>query len=157
MSTVTDRQVEFIRRDIRAKGIRLPELEESILDHLCCMVEAEMEQGASFEAAYNTALFAFGPNGLCRVQEDTEYMLSRQRKIEEKLSALLNYMMTFIYLITALGFVTAPITLAIVLMNLSFILMFWPLIIMGAYICIKRINYRKFELIAFKESIMPFN
>jgi len=156
MNCLTDQQVAFILRDIRAKGLRSPELEEDILDHLCCLTEDAMMQGAPFAAAYNNALAAFGPNGLCKVQSEREYMLSTRRKIEEKLSALLNYTMTFIYLITALGFISAPITLTIVFFDLKFILMFWPLVIMGAYICIKRINYRRFELIHFKESIMPF-
>jgi hypothetical protein len=156
MNTLTNEQIAYIRRDIRAKGIRSAELEEDILDHLCCITEDAMIKGIAFGAAYASALAAFGPNGLCKVQEEREYMLSTRRKLEERLSAALNYTMTFIYLITALFFVSAPITLSIVLFDLSFILMFWPLVIMGAYICIKRINYRKFELIQFKESIMPF-
>lgn len=44
---LTEEQIEFIRKDIKEKGVQLDELADSILDHICCILETS--SGASFE------------------------------------------------------------------------------------------------------------
>ena len=49
METLTDQQVDFIARVIRAHGIQLEDLQDNLLDHICILVEQGLEQGGSFE------------------------------------------------------------------------------------------------------------
>jgi len=49
MATLADEQVDFITRVIRAHGIRLQDLQDNLLDHICILVEQGLEQGGSFE------------------------------------------------------------------------------------------------------------
>ena len=69
---LTTQQIEWIRRDIRARGISLPELSESLLDHICCHIEDNRE--TDFNRAYGEALHAFGKDGLKKTQQQTKEM-----------------------------------------------------------------------------------
>jgi hypothetical protein len=49
---LSEKEIEFIRRDIRTCGISFSHLEEELVDHICCIVEDYLESGYSFENAY---------------------------------------------------------------------------------------------------------
>ncbi len=56
MTFLQDKEVEFIRDDLRKKGIRMPGLDHDLLDHLLCSVEHYSGAGYSFLEAYQLAL-----------------------------------------------------------------------------------------------------
>lgn len=82
---LTEEQVETIRKRIRDSGITRKDLENDLLDHLCCLVEHEMET-SSFAIAADRIWGGFQPQGgMQRIQTDIEFMfndkISNMKKI----------------------------------------------------------------------------
>jgi hypothetical protein len=55
MYTLSDHQVEFILKDIQQKGIHTEDLQQNLLDHICCILETEMNADDDFESVYATS------------------------------------------------------------------------------------------------------
>ncbi|MEL6671366.1 MAG: hypothetical protein AAFR61_04215 [Bacteroidota bacterium] len=55
------------------------EVKADILDHMCCQIEAEMEQGESFDKAFEQSCQVFAPEDLADIQADTLYFLTIKR------------------------------------------------------------------------------
>ncbi len=53
-------QIEFIIRDLNERGLVYEPLRDEIVDHICAMIEEEMESGIRFGEAYGKALKQFG-------------------------------------------------------------------------------------------------
>ena|SRR5688500_11361213 len=69
MGSLTEEQVEFIRRRLLRAGISMRELENDILDHLCSSVERELSGSITFDKALDKALEEFLPaGGFTRIQ-----------------------------------------------------------------------------------------
>jgi ribosomal protein S13 len=89
---LTEEQVETIRKRIRDSGITRKDLENDLLDHLCCLVEQEMET-SSFTLAAERIWGGFQPQGgMHHIQTDIEFMfndkISTMKKIIFFLSAI---------------------------------------------------------------------
>ena len=52
MIQLSEQQVEFILNDIRRNGIEMEELQQNLLDHICCVIENEMPYNSNFEEFY---------------------------------------------------------------------------------------------------------
>jgi hypothetical protein len=76
MRNLADDQVDFIREDIRRRGVFTESLQESLLDHLCCFIE-EQPEDRPFGEVYRLALEAFGHNGLQEVQDETLFLINQ--------------------------------------------------------------------------------
>lgn len=66
-------QIEQISRDVQREDISFSHLCHDLIDHVCCDVEWEMEQGLSFSDAYLKVKQKIGFNGLKKIQSDTLY------------------------------------------------------------------------------------
>ncbi len=55
MCELTKRNIEFISKKVRNSNIGSKEMQEDIIDHLCCAIEKDMKLGLSFEHAFNEA------------------------------------------------------------------------------------------------------
>jgi hypothetical protein len=75
VKVLDDKQVQFILNDIRRHGIEMEDLQLSLLDHICCVIEAEWSTNISFEEKYSEVLPRFFKNGLSEIQEETELLL----------------------------------------------------------------------------------
>lgn len=88
-------QIEFIQRDIHTKGIRFDDLSDSLLDHICCIIE--QDPNTDFDSAYKKSLLAFGENGLKTIQNQTIFLLILKRKIiMKKTMYLIGYIALFL-------------------------------------------------------------
>ena len=52
MYPLTDQQIDFISNDIQSRGIAMVSLQHDLLDHVCCVIERELEPGGDFEQCY---------------------------------------------------------------------------------------------------------
>ena len=92
---ITDDQLDFICKDIDARGITIEPLAENLVDHICCLIEAN--EDTDFEEAYEMALQSFGAGGLQEIEENTKLLLILKREITmKKLMFILGYTATFI-------------------------------------------------------------
>lgn len=76
MYVLKDEQVKFILEDIRRNGIETEELQLSLLDHICCVIETEMLAESHFEEFYRSILPRFFKRELREIQEETNLLLT---------------------------------------------------------------------------------
>jgi uncharacterized protein with PQ loop repeat len=65
--------IDQISRDIRREEITFSHLLEDLIDHVCCDVENEMQNGMNFSEAYQRVKQKMGPRRLKEIQEETLY------------------------------------------------------------------------------------
>lgn len=76
MVSVTDKQLDFILGDIVAHGIIIEDLQENLLDHICCIVENEMNTEDDFFKFYERILPRFFTDELREIQDETDKLLT---------------------------------------------------------------------------------
>lgn len=92
---LTTEQIEFIQRDIERRGITLPGLCKSLLDHICCAIENSDD--TDFNSAYVNALEAFGEDGLAKTQQQTIFLLTLKKEITmKKTMFIIGYIAAFL-------------------------------------------------------------
>lgn len=73
MAEVDLYNIDRITKDVEMQEIGFSHLFHDLVDHICCDVEFQMEQGMSFEDAYKTVKGNIGFRGLKKIQEETLY------------------------------------------------------------------------------------
>lgn len=101
-------QIEWIKQDVTARGISFEELAESLVDHICCSIEASSEN--NFENAYRKAISGFGDDSLEDIQHQTIFLLTLKRETIMKKTMFV------------LGYIAAALTT----FGLLFKVMHWP-------------------------------
>ncbi len=76
MVNVTDEQLDFILKDIVAHGIVTEDLQHNLLDHICCIVENEMNTEDDFFKFYERILPRFFTDELREIQDETDKLLT---------------------------------------------------------------------------------
>lgn len=71
-------QVTQIESDVESARITLTHLSQELVDHICCEVEVLMEQGKSFDEAYNVVKEQTGIKVLQKIQENTLYLIDKK-------------------------------------------------------------------------------
>lgn len=76
MYSVNDEQIDFILNDIRRRGVEMEDLQYNLLDHICCIVEQNLESGGNFEDFYNKTIPKFFKHELWEIEEETILLLT---------------------------------------------------------------------------------
>lgn len=76
MYRLTDEQVDYVLNDIRRRGVELEDLQLNLLDHVCCILEQELEDGDGFERAYQQVIRRFYTKELKELEEETIQLLT---------------------------------------------------------------------------------
>jgi len=76
MFSLTEQQIAFIENDIKVRGITSPDLSIDLLDHICCLLENELDGYRNFDTVYQETLLLFGEKGLKEIQEETNRLLT---------------------------------------------------------------------------------
>lgn len=76
MFKVTDAHIDFIIDDLTSKGIVLKDLQENIVDHVCCLTEAELPETGNFEAHYEKIIPRFFNQELKEIQQETDSLVN---------------------------------------------------------------------------------
>src|SRR5438105_1082332 len=63
--------IEYIRFDLRRRGVGEPGLFEELVDHVCCEVEPLLRQGVPFKKAYEKVLREIAPAEFVALQSET--------------------------------------------------------------------------------------
>lgn len=78
MNALTSLQIDLIRGDIRQNGVELHDLQDDLLDHICCAIEMESSAGGAFEDIYMRIKQEIFPEGYRKVQESTTELLTQK-------------------------------------------------------------------------------
>lgn len=76
MYTLSDQQIGFISDDIRARGIAMVSLQQDLLDHICCIIEATFDGKDDFEGFYRKTISTFYERDLGEIEEETVRLLT---------------------------------------------------------------------------------
>jgi hypothetical protein len=73
MTELTLQNIDLIIRDVKMEEIIFSHLLEDLIDHVCCDVEDEMQNGLNFTEAYKKVKDKMGTRRLKEIQEETLY------------------------------------------------------------------------------------
>ncbi len=85
---------------VDSQGLKMKDLRDDVLDHLCCVVESELRIGKTFDQSLQDAITELAPNGLIDIERRTFFLLNSKRIIMMK---------KLMYLIGFIGSVTLTI------------------------------------------------
>jgi len=78
MYPLSDEQIDFILRDIRARGVEMESLQQDLLDHVCCLIEQNLEPGGDFEGFYFATIQTFYKQELKEIEVETLFLLNNK-------------------------------------------------------------------------------
>ncbi len=109
MAELTDTELIALNREIERSGLTYTELQKELLDHLCCDIEAKMDEGIEFIRALDEVKKEIGSDGIKNIQEDTLLLINQKYRIMKK----------FMYILGTI----AP---SMVIIGTIFKIMHWP-------------------------------
>lgn len=110
MYCINDAQIDFILKDISARGIERVELQQDLLDHICCIIEHNLGEDGDFESFYNVIIKDFYKNSLKEIEEETINLLIHK-----------NY-----YVMKKIMLISGSISAVLLVVGLLFKFMHWP-------------------------------
>ncbi|MES2131563.1 MAG: hypothetical protein V4506_04380 [Bacteroidota bacterium] len=75
MYRISDQQIDFILNDISARGVEMESLQQNLLDHICCIIEHDLEENGDFESFYQKTVKTFYKDALWEIEEETLQLL----------------------------------------------------------------------------------
>lgn len=136
MEVFNKTHVLVIEKRIKQSGLTNPQLVADMLDHYCCVVEVEMDKGASFEEAYQTAWKSISPNGLVEIENELFFMLNFNKQIQMKKMMYLTGFLSAMFI--ASGFLFRilhwPGALAISFLGYAFLFLCCIIIVANRYV-----------------------
>lgn len=76
MYRISDEQIEYILDDIRRGGIETEDLQLNLLDHICCIMERELEEEGDFEHLYQQTARRFYKTSMREIEDETTQLLT---------------------------------------------------------------------------------
>ncbi len=110
MYQLSDKQIDFILNDISARGVEMESLQQNLLDHICCIIENNLEETGDFEKFYQKTIKTFYKDELWEIEEETMQLLIFK-----------NY-----YTMKKIMIISGVASAAIMVSGILFKLMHWP-------------------------------
>jgi len=110
MYCLNEKQIDFILNDISARGIEMVGLQQDLLDHICCIIEHNLEDDGDFESFYNLTIKKFYKQDLKEIEEETINLLTHK-----------NY-----YVMKKMMLVSGGVSAALLTLGILFKFMYWP-------------------------------
>ncbi len=77
---IDGQRLEFIKRYLIKEGIHDESLLADLVDHLCCTIEHEMENGVCFERAFSISVNLLSAEKVGKIEDDFKYLLTIKTK-----------------------------------------------------------------------------
>lgn len=71
MYQLRDKHIDFILNDISARGVTIEDLQYNLLDHICCIIENNLEENGDFENFYRNTVQSFFKKELKEIEDET--------------------------------------------------------------------------------------
>ena len=98
MFRIADEHIDFVLDDLYSKGIRIADLRQNLLDHVCIIAEQDLKEGDDFAAWYHGVIPTFYRRELIEIEEETHFLL-KHRKCFAVLNRLQFFLALFVVLI----------------------------------------------------------
>ena len=76
MYCLSDKQIDYILNDIGARGVEMESLQQNLVDHVCCIIEQNLEVNGDFENFYQKTIQTFYKDALWEIEEETLLLLT---------------------------------------------------------------------------------
>lgn len=76
MYHLNDKQIDYILSDISARGVEMESLQQNLVDHVCCIIEQNLEENGDFEGFYQKTIKTFYKDELWEIEEETLTLLT---------------------------------------------------------------------------------
>lgn len=76
MYQLSEQQIDYIFNDISARGVEMESLQQNLLDHICCIIENNLEENGDFESFYQKTVKTFYKDALWEIEEETLLLLT---------------------------------------------------------------------------------
>jgi len=76
MYCLSEQQIDYILNDISARGVKLESLQLNLLDHVCCIIEQNLEADGDFEAFYERTIKTFYKSELREIEVEAINLLT---------------------------------------------------------------------------------
>lgn len=86
---LSDKELDTLHDVIVDSGVSYESLQNDLIDHLACIIEAEIEKGLKFKDALQHALAIFSPDELKNTNESTIYLLTLKSKKMKKTTGII--------------------------------------------------------------------
>ncbi|MES2764084.1 MAG: hypothetical protein V4677_17845 [Bacteroidota bacterium] len=116
MYQLSDKQIDYIFDDISARGVEMESLQQNLLDHICCIIEQNLEANGDFENFYQKTIKTFYKDALWEIEEETILLLTFK-----------NY-----YTMKKIMIISGTFSAVVMSIGIFFKFMHWP----GAALCI---------------------
>lgn len=104
MYRITDKQMDFILNDIRARGVEMESLQNDLLDHVCCLIEQHLGANENFEDFYHQTIQTFYKTELWEIEEETINLLTFKNYYVMKKIMILSGAATVTFLVVGIAF-----------------------------------------------------
>ena len=89
MAELSDREIEILNREIDKQGLTYTQLQKELLDHLCCDIEAKMDEGLEFLKAFEEVQSRLENNRIQEIQEETLLLINQKYRMMKKFMYIL--------------------------------------------------------------------
>jgi hypothetical protein len=76
MYTLSEQQIDFILNDIKTRGVEMEDLQLNLLDHICCIIERELQSDDDFQQFYQQIIPRFFNKELKEIEEEIILLLT---------------------------------------------------------------------------------
>ncbi|MCF8424623.1 MAG: hypothetical protein K9H41_09780 [Bacteroidia bacterium] len=84
MYQLNEQQIDYILNDIGARGVEMESLQQNLLDHICCIIENNLEENGDFESFYKKTIQTFYKDALWEIEEETLQLLTNKNYYKMK-------------------------------------------------------------------------
>ena len=81
MYQISDQQIDYILTDISGHGIRTESIRDNLLDHVCILIEENLEEGGNFEAFYASVITTFYRQELREIEEEAHFLADSRYRL----------------------------------------------------------------------------
>ncbi|MCK4880830.1 MAG: hypothetical protein KAS82_09225 [Bacteroidales bacterium] len=89
MADLTDREIEILNREIDKQGLTYTQLQNELLDHLCCDIETKMDEGVEFLKAFEELRSRLENRRIQEIQEETLLLINQKYRMMKKFMYIL--------------------------------------------------------------------
>lgn len=102
MAELSEREIEILNREIDKQGLTYTMLQKELLDHLCCDIEAKMDEGLEFLKAFEEVQRRLEKNRIQEIQEETLLLINQKYRMMKKFMYILGTIAPSLLIIGAL-------------------------------------------------------
>lgn len=133
MFVLLDAHIDFIRDDLRSRGIENEALLEDIVDHVCCLLETSLQDESEFHNMYHQIIANFYGKSIVDIEKETQLLIQFKNYYAMKKTMLYSGAFASIALVAGLvlKFTHSPGAAALILSGIFiFGFLFLPLMVL---------------------------